>query len=151
VIVVYINQFQNLILKGVEQNKEFMQLLWNAPFTDTEKEFSALQGMRRQRDNTMTLEGFLGIIDEDAYTVLIIGSRHPTQLSYGAAAKDHRARIVVPYTDGNYREITKAYERAFGTRLEDEPVEKWILENYERRLTTQPHSHLARLHRRAQR
>ncbi len=134
--MVYVNQIM-LDRKSVKNNLLFLKALYTSErLEDVRKWFDMLdasQSWKRQPDPEMTLDKFIELFDSSTHSPLQIGSPTPGEIRYCASVDDGVRRhffLECPYTEWNFDVVSGLYIQAFGSLLEDEPVQPGLREYY---------------------
>lgn len=138
----YVNQFPDLIKRGVKKNKVFIKSLYEEKnFEDSRKFFDYLDCSRsyqRQTDEGMTLEKFLKFINKNSMITLQLASPEPKDIRYGVRLSDQDINrflfIEMPCNENNFNLVSEIYKSSFGRVLEKEKVLDGILDYYLKRI-----------------
>lgn len=139
--MVYVNQVHP-VKKGLKKNKKFLKLLYdNEELEKVSKYFDKVEplGLRGEHDDKMTLDKFLRGMSNDCFIALQLYSPDPFDIRYHCSFHDSKnitrmVFVICGCTDKNFGIVSKLYKKAFGSKLEDEPVAKGLWEYYLERL-----------------
>jgi|APSaa5957512622_1039677.scaffolds.fasta_scaffold170423_2 hypothetical protein len=134
--------YRNQVLLGegdLEQNKIFLRNLYLCDkLEDSNRYFDKLDGStQRETDEGMTLDKFLGLMDDTYHINLQIGS--PAEgIRYCASGYNldfdsitRFAWVICPLNDHNFKEISDMFENVYGKRIESIEVPEYLKKYHE--------------------
>ena len=132
--MVYINQIF-LDKYGIKKNKKFLKKLYeNENLIDVSKWFDIKENIQRQRDDHMSLDKFLKLINTELIIRLQFASPDPSNIKYCARQSiknsSRFAWIICPYNSDNFNMISQLFKESFGKNLKDELVPNGLIEYY---------------------
>ena len=125
----------SLNTRTLENNKTFLEsLLKNTELEGSRNWFDKLDynvSSTRESDSDMNLDSYLDLMTDSFYLMLQVGSPYTNKIRFAATGDDDHqvsrfAWLTCPLNEHNYGIVSKLFEKAYSSNIEDVSVPDFL-------------------------